>query len=277
LQRSVQGTWLGISRQGRIAILTNFREEGQIIEGARSRGEIPLAYLTLNSDSPEPPDQFAQRLLEEEGVNGVGGFSLIFGQLKKPSSGGNIGPLGILSNRTPNADDVVWLFGEQDKAPGHTVALSNSHYGDRGWPKVVRGEELVDIAIQTSVDRQETTEILIERFFEVLSTDTLPTRKAGQDWELYAWELRNSILIPPIGESKIELHKPADEVAAADDDSKLNTSGRAYGTQKQTVVLVDWQGKVIVVERTLFDNDTKAIDLEQRDRRFEFEIEGWHG
>jgi len=209
-------------------------------------------------------------------VNGVGGFSLIFGQLKKPSNGGNIGPLGILSNRTPNADDVVWVFGEKVKAPGCTIALSNSHYGDRGWPKVVRGEELVNIAIQTSVDHQETADILIERLFEVLSTDTLPMRKAGQKWEVYARELRNSILIPPIGESKMELHKPADEVAAANDNSKINTGGRAYGTQKQTVVLVDWRGKVIVVERTLFDNNAKPIDVEQRDRRFEFEIEGWH-
>ncbi|TKA39155.1 hypothetical protein B0A49_13227, partial [Cryomyces minteri] len=76
LQRDVRGTWLGITKQGRVAVLTNFREEGQNPSGVRSRGGIVNAFLTTPPDSQETTEQFAKRLVEEEGVKDVGGFSL---------------------------------------------------------------------------------------------------------------------------------------------------------------------------------------------------------
>jgi uncharacterized protein with NRDE domain len=39
------GTWLGLTRQGRFAALTNYRDPAQFGRVARSRGELPLNYL----------------------------------------------------------------------------------------------------------------------------------------------------------------------------------------------------------------------------------------
>ena len=48
-----------------------------------------------------------------------------------------------------------------------------------------------------------------------------------------------------------------------------------YGTQKQTVVLVDHQGRVTFVERSLYDTDAQPIDETERDKWFDFDIESW--
>ncbi len=46
------GTWMGITRSGRFAALTNFRDPSAQIMGAKSRGRLVSDFLCLN-DSPE--------------------------------------------------------------------------------------------------------------------------------------------------------------------------------------------------------------------------------
>lgn len=276
MQRPAHGTWLAMTKQGRIAVLTNFRENDDVvIEGVRSRGEIPIAYLTVPAESSETPEEFAKRMVEQESVKGVGGFSLIFGQLHAGKTVGERGSmLGIISNRTSNTDGVVWITGDKVQTIGQTCALSNSHFGDRAWPKVVRGEELMSVALEESAKLGEAQEKLIDRLFAVLSVDTMPKRKEGERWTSYVKELRHSILIPPISELA---EKPADEVAAAKSDEAVSnaTGTGSYGTQKQTVVLVDRAGKTTFVERTLFDENARRVPDAQRDLRFDFDIQGW--
>jgi uncharacterized protein with NRDE domain len=86
LKRVEKGTWLGITKQGRFAVLTNFREEGVDENGAKSRGGMINTFLTVPPETEETDDHFVQRLLNEVGIHDVGGFTLLFGELRAPRS-----------------------------------------------------------------------------------------------------------------------------------------------------------------------------------------------
>lgn len=49
----------------------------------------------------------------------------------------------------------------------------------------------------------------------------------------------------------------------------------AYGTSKQTVILVNREGKVVFTERTLYTQDGAPVPEKERAVRYEFQIEGW--
>jgi uncharacterized protein with NRDE domain len=52
-------------------------------------------------------------------------------------------------------------------------------------------------------------------------------------------------------------------------------SPRLYGTAQQSVILVDKNGRLKYVERTLYDREAKPIDKKEQDVMTEFQIEGW--
>ncbi|GAB7361974.1 hypothetical protein MBLNU230_g2011t1 [Neophaeotheca triangularis] len=248
LQRTEKGTWLGITKEGRIASLTNFREEGVEISKDKSRGGIVNAYLTLPPETSEKPEDFAKALIEDFGIYDVGGFSLLFGRFGKAeeTDGLELRDLSVVSNRTASPEDIVKIPQPDNDIHG----LSNSYYGDLSWPKIVHGEQLLKQAVHGSVKREDGEKIFIEHLFDILSVDTMPKRQEGENWTTYARQLRNSIFIPPVG----------DEVSGA------------YGTQKQTVVLVDRMGKVTFVERTLFDENGHRIHDAEAESCFTFNI-----
>lgn len=276
MHRAERGTWLGITKQGRLACLTNFREEGQaIIEGRRSRGAIVNSFLKTPPESTETPKDVAHKLIEE-GLDGIGGFSLLFGQLRaSKSEDGKPRGLAIVSNRSAHPDDVTWILRE----PNETHALSNTHFDDKTWPKVTDAERLVAEAVQESTSHNESRSELIERFLAILSRDTLPRQKVGEQFEVYMRQLRQSIRIPSIGDINLKMRKDADQIAGATGTptgkAMINPTGGVYGTQKQSVVLVDWNGHVTFFERTLFDQIGAPINAGEADRTFEFTIEGW--
>lgn len=231
------------------------------------------SFLTTPPTSNETPADFAARLINDTGVSDVGGFSLAFGQLKSPSSGSgqHHSGLAIISNRTPNADDLVRIA----DTSGQTHGLSNSHFGDQSWPKVVRGEQLLKELIHDHVAGDSSKEDLVEQLFEVLSVDTLPERKQGDDWDTYVYQLRNSILIPRIGGEEVET-QPADAVAGTKKTGEYDSESHGwYATQKQTVILVDTHGHVTFIERTLYDEKGQPSSDPDMTRKFEFNIEGW--
>ncbi|KAH7077457.1 NRDE protein-domain-containing protein [Paraphoma chrysanthemicola] len=275
LHRPVHGTWLGVTRQGRIAVLTNYREEGEaIIIGARSRGLIPNAWLKTDPSKNVSTEDFARHMIEEDGVKGVGGFSLCYGFVQdvvKEAKGTGKG-LAIVSNRTPEVDDVIRLLAKG----GETHALSNAAYGDHSWPKVVNGEAWTQKAISESVAANETRDQLVQRLLGVLSTDTMPRQKENEEWDMYLNQLRHSIFVPSIGRDHLEEHKmPAHEVGDVVKHKAVDATSGCYGTQKNIVMLVDRQGKAYYLERTLFDEDAKPVEKGKGDRVFEYQIEGW--
>ncbi|KAF2748051.1 DUF833-domain-containing protein [Sporormia fimetaria CBS 119925] len=271
LHRPAHGTWLGVTRQGRIAVLTNYREENEeFVIGARSRGLIPNAWL--KADSNETTELFAKTMIERDGVKGVGGFSLCYGIAQDVVQPGGKG-LAIISNRTPDVQHLIRLGAERNE----TCALSNAAYGDRSWPKVVNGEQWTQAAVEESVKNHETRDQLVERLLGVLSTDTMPKQKENEDWDMYLNQLRHSVFIPECNRDHLDEHKmPAHEVGDVVKHRAVDATSGCYGTQKQIVILVDRQGKMFYLERTLFDNDALPVEKGKGDRTFEFQIEGWN-
>ncbi|KAE8837265.1 hypothetical protein PTNB73_08168 [Pyrenophora teres f. teres] len=272
LHRPAHGTWLGVTRQGRLAVLTNYREEDEaIVVGARSRGLIPNAWLKSEPSKGETTDEFAKRMIEEDGVQGVGGFSLCYGFMQDVVKSQNNG-LAIVSNRTPDVKGVIHLLDQ----PNQTHALSNAAYSDRSWPKVINGEAWTRHAISESVAAKETPEQLISRLLAVLSTDTMPRQKENEEWDMYLNQLRHSIFIPAIGRDHLEEHRmPAHEIGDVVKNKAEDATSGCYGTQKNIIVLCDREGRVTYFERTLYDGDAKPIETGKGDRKFEYQIEGW--
>jgi uncharacterized protein with NRDE domain len=113
--------------------------------------------------------------------------------------------------------------------------------------------------------------------FDVLRVDTFPKLPKEEDFTVYARQMRNSIFIPRVGGRGVE-NESSDGLRSTkvEDHSKhagIEVGGGAggYGTQKQTVVLVDRTGKVTFIEQTLYDQEAQAS---QSEKRYEFQIEG---
>lgn len=270
---------MGITKQGRVAVLTNYREAAPI--GNISRGAIVNDFLTepptaLGEGTEEKGGKeqrttraFVQDLINSQMATRAGGFSLVCGRVGEP--------LAIISNRmADNIDSTTWIASTR----GETVGLSNTFLKDRTWPKIINGEILMKSAIDAHIasypGHQGTTgeeeDDLIKRLFSVLSTDTMPRLSNTEPIkEQYMNQLKESIFIPLLGD-RAQFEAEADQLA------KMGLAGYTsglYGTQKQTVLLVDHAGRAKYVERSLYDEHVHPIPLGQGDRIFEFVIEGW--
>ena len=232
------------------------------------------AFLTQPPHSPHGTKRFVQDLVDGEGLNDVGGFSLVCGKVGEP--------LAVISNRTPDVEGTAWIA----RATGETIGLSNAAFGNRSWPKVLKGEALLSSAIEQDLSEQRSQTSLIEKLWRILDDDTLPRMPRDFPWSAYMQELRKSIFIPAIGGEGADQSR-AENLAAGKSDQCISVESAAeatetkhdisgvYGTQKQTVVLVDHQGRVTFIERTLYDGSGRATAAPDRDRAFHFDIEGW--
>lgn len=288
LQRAEKGTWLGLTPQGTFAVLTNYRETdahdaSHPVHAARSRGGMVTHWLGTD---PEETTAESLRGLVKSGVGGVGGFSMLCGKLRR--KGTNIEPAAIVSNRSEDAGGVPWVCGSR----GEVCALSNACYGAPDpWPKLENGKHLLAEAVKSAVAEDLDEEALTERLFGVLDHDTLP-RDPDMSFVDSINVLKNSIFIPPIGDEphrrEMEQRKSrgkagwpkADDAAAEANDVgadgvNMGFATGMYGTQRQTVVLVDWEGNVVFRERALFDGNGNAVVRGEGDEVVRFKVEGW--
>ena len=291
LQRQEQGTWLGITKSGEFAILTNYRESSNHdtahpVSGVKSRGGMVTAWLSGLSEEGVP--EGVQHLVKDNGVKGVGGFSMVCGKLRKQPH-----DVAIVSNRSGHVDDVPLVGKER----GKTWALSNTAFDDPiEWPKVQNGRGMVDEAIKEAVAKGSSEEELVNSLFEVLDSDTLPKLHPEATMLEYIMQLRNSIFVPPVGDEnhRIEM-KEAQAKGRVDWDkapANLLTVGEAipghhtpdpalgfetgmYGTQRQTVMLVGKDGNVTFTERALWDANGNEVPRGQGDVTVRFKIENW--
>lgn len=113
------GTWMGVTRRGRFAAITNYRDPSRTAPAPCSRGELPLAYLAGNADPREYLEAVAARARD------YAGFNLLLGD----DSG-----LWYLSNSN-HPDNCAPL-----RLGAGIYGLSNARL-DTPWPKVELGKE----------------------------------------------------------------------------------------------------------------------------------------
>ncbi len=150
------GTWLGMTRCGRLAMVTNFRDMRNIREEAPSRGDLVKNFLITDGSGESYLHSIAPRAKE------YNGFSLI---------AGSVNSLHYLSNHN---NGIIHL-------DNGLFGLSN-HLLETPWPKVIEGKQKIQRILGQS-------DITAEELFEVLSDETvsadelLPDTGVGLDGE----------------------------------------------------------------------------------------------
>jgi uncharacterized protein with NRDE domain len=149
------GTWLGITADGQVAALTNYRDPQQIKSHAPSRGGLVLQVL-------ESQASIADRLSQLHAVGAqYSGFNLLCTDGRE---------LGVYESV---ADSGRLL------APG-IYGLSN-HLLDTPWPKVQRAKSQLAQAIVNLPDDTALLELL--RDDSVPNDDELPRTGVSLEWE----------------------------------------------------------------------------------------------
>ena len=151
------GTWMGITRGGRFAAVTNFREPPEHSSDAPSRGHLVADFLRGGTS----PGNFLRQLARR--ADEFNGFNLLIGDRSE---------LWYFSNR--NGDPTELL-------PG-TYGLSN-HLLDTPWPKVERGKQALRDLLE--VTDEPLTQALLQTLADVEPPPDhlLPDTGVGREWE----------------------------------------------------------------------------------------------
>ena len=136
------GTWLGISKQGQIGILTNYRQGPSFItHGKKGRGELVTRFLKSN-DKPEAYIEKVNQTGED-----YNGFNLIVGKISTDSFEFSY---HCNQEHKPIEDLRAGVF-----------CMSN-RYLDFGWRKVVSGKEKFGEIVQMQISINEKITLLLE-------------------------------------------------------------------------------------------------------------------
>jgi uncharacterized protein with NRDE domain len=149
------GTWLGVTRAGRFAALTNYRDPEQRREGTPSRGTLVTSILKSTDTTQQSLDY-----LREVGAS-YNGFNLIFSD----------------GRRLAVYESVLGVG--RELGPG-IYGLSN-HLLDTPWPKVQTAKSRLSRALS---DLQNTAAALaLLRDDQPAPDDQLPRTGVGLPWE----------------------------------------------------------------------------------------------
>jgi uncharacterized protein with NRDE domain len=188
------GTWLGIRRSGRFALLTNVREPARYDPAAPTRGTLVPRFLA----DAEAPGVAVASLIAAGGRHN--GFNLV---------GGDATQLHWGSNRAPSASPAAL-------APG-IYGLSN-HQLDTPWPKVERSKAALARWCRDGNAEDFSPVFALMRDTERADDDALPATGVTREWE--------RVLSSPFIVSE------------------------TYGTRCTTVVTIDQDGEVRMIERS---------------------------
>ncbi len=161
------GTWLGITRRGRFAALTNVRAPSERNPHAPSRGTLVLSAL----QSPESPAGWLESNAAR--MSAYNGFNLLLGDIGPMSHGERISEprLDYFTNRGGAA--------ARSLVPG-VYGLSNASL-DTPWPKVTRAVTRFACSIASRVDVEMLVRLLENR--ELARDAELPSTGVPYEWE----------------------------------------------------------------------------------------------
>jgi uncharacterized protein with NRDE domain len=145
-----RGTWLGITRTGRIGAITNYRDPTSFKPNAPSRGKLVTDFLSGNKD----PEAYL-REVDLKAKKSYNGFNLVVGMEDR---------LFWYSNRG---------HGIQRIARG-IHGLSN-HLLDTPWPKVSRAKAALERTLR------DASHIAPETLLEILLDRTIPQDRSLPD------------------------------------------------------------------------------------------------
>ncbi|KAI0769102.1 DUF833-domain-containing protein [Trametes elegans] len=246
------GTWAGLSRTGRLALLTNITEPYR--KYTSSRGDLTSSFLLPKDPKPTLQAEIDEFLLENRG-RAYAGFNLL---LLSPSlAAGDPGrrPLsldGAFATNSGGGGPITARMLTQEERVCGGISNGVDHRGASEWPKVQHGIQTMGDLLNT-LPQDATEAEIVERLFALL---TWRSEHAPLDRS----ELRNTILVDPvlIGEA------PGQQ------------SPEPYGTRLSTVILIRRDGAALFIERdiwTVDEHGRPARGDPGRDRVFRFQIE----
>jgi uncharacterized protein with NRDE domain len=207
--RKAGGTWLGISIDGKLAAVTNFREPSRQVLDPPSRGGLAAGFL---KDRSLTTDAF-RHVLNRDGQH-YDGFNLLYG---------TVDDLHYFTNRGGSSAPVT--------AGLHGIS---NHLLDTRWPKLtVARSRLKELLPFNRIDP--------EQIFEALSDTTT-----------FAFRVLPDTGIGPERERLL---------------SPIFITDETYGTRSTTVLLVDRDGGVTLIERT-FEHPQTVLSTQ----RYSFRI-----
>jgi uncharacterized protein with NRDE domain len=215
------GTWLGFTKTGRFAALTNVRSPSEKNPAARTRGELSLRYLT---GQHQPHAYIQENAKRFEQYNG---FNLLMADLSDPENA----EMHWVSNRLMMGQTIRprKVFPQQPLSPG-VYGLSNAML-DTPWPKV--NHRVAAFAQALAMDSGQLKNA--DHYLRVLadaheaSPQELPNTGVSQDWEK---ALSAAFIKTPL-----------------------------YGTRSSTILRVRKDGHFEMVERRFDANGTIGHDV----------------
>jgi uncharacterized protein with NRDE domain len=157
------GTWLGINRRGRFALLTNVRAPSERNRHAPTRGALVVAAL----QSGEPIATWLESLVARS--HAYNGFNLLVGDAVATSGRGP--EIHYYSNRLAAAPRRL--------EPG-IYGLSNA-FLDTPWPKVTRAVGRFACQIASRVDPDALLALMADR--ALVPDEALPSTGVPLEWE----------------------------------------------------------------------------------------------
>jgi uncharacterized protein with NRDE domain len=152
---SAGGTWLGVTRAGRFAVLTNYRDPARVEQRAPSRGVLVPETLARAEPIPATLAWLART------ADAYNGFNLLFGDGEQ---------LGVYESVPASGREL----------PPGLYGLSN-HLLDTPWPKVTTAKSQLASALERLPEDASLLQVL--RDDRPAADDELPRTGLSLEWE----------------------------------------------------------------------------------------------